>query len=534
LLGGLTIALAGLALLSGPGGARAQSWPGYGYPQGYAAGYQQRPMAYYNTGYPQGGSAGYTPYYQGYNRNYYNYNNNYPYYYNTYPQYYTGQAAQGMPAGQATTAAPAEGGGDAKAPAAGGDGKAPAVSSTDATPPAACDTTQLFQPVLPVVPLNADEVPNGHGGKSGPAHHDRIWAFAGYDLSYIKNMPITTPLATTGSLADAHPGALGQPGTAILFGNSASFQEFNGARVGAGVYLDDCGQLSVDFLGRYLIPDHVRYAATSDATGSPLIARPIFNAVDQNERAFADSFPGSLVGGISIDIRSEFWGAELNTRYQLRPNDNIRLDILAGFRFLRLQENLTVRDELTPLTSPGAVTFLLNPVNAGDVVTDVDSFKTVNHFYGFQLGGQVSWEGKYLFVGAFGKAALGITDEEVDINGSTALFTGGQAFSASGGVLALPTNIGQHNQTVLGFVPEGGVTFGVKIKPCLRLTASYSFLYWNSVVRPGNQIDRVINPTMVPTDISFGTLAGPARPAFRFSEENFWVHTLTVGLDFRY
>jgi hypothetical protein len=137
-------------------------------------------------------------------------------------------------------------------------------------------------------------------------------------------------------------------------------------------------------------------------------------------------------------------------------------------------------------------------------------------------------------VSAFGKAGIGWTDEEVDINGSTTLTTGGQSFIAGGGILALPSNIGQHEQTVFGFVPEGGLTVGVKIKPCLRLLAGYSFLYWNSVVRPGNQIDRVVNPALVPTDISFGTLTGPARPTFQFHEENFWVHTLTVGLDFRY
>ena len=70
--------------------------------------------------------------------------------------------------------------------------------------------------------------------------------------------------------------------------------------------------------------------------------------------------------------------------------------------------------------------------------------------------------------------------------------------------------------------------------PCLRLTAGYSFLYWNSVVRPGAQLDRNVNPAGIPSDQFFGSPGGPVSPLFHFNGESYWVHTLTVGLDFRY
>jgi len=504
LLGGLTTLLAGAAFLCGPGAARAQYQPAPGaggYPQGYGVPAQA-------AGFWRGGSGyGYSPYPQGYGYN--------PYYANPYS--FTSaapKAADGYPQGSSGFAAHVEGPGP-------------------------------YVPVMPMVPvaLGHEELPGddggaaadqdkGHGRTAG-CSKDCFWFSAGYEMAWFRPWRLTTPLLTQGSQADAHPGALGQPGTTILFGDQADFGRSDGVRLGLGASLDGGEHLYVELLGFYVFPNHVHVVASSDATGAPIITRPFFNAVEGTERAFFTSNPGVASGTSFIDARSDLLGAELNTRLACRPSDCLRFDLLAGFRFLRLHESLTIRDSLQAL-EPGVFTFLRNPVDAGDVITDVDSFKTVNHFYGAQLGAQATWEGKWLFASAFGKAALGVTDQEIDINGSSALFTPAQAFVAGGGILALPSNIGQHSRSVLGFVPEGGFTVGVKVTPHVRLTAGYSFLWWNAVVRPGAQIDRVVNPTMVPTDNSFGTLTGPARPAFRFADETFWIHTLTLGLDLHF
>jgi hypothetical protein len=512
LLNGLTFLCAGLALLCGPA-ARAQSQPAAasnGYPEGSGSGSQAVPAGYWGSGYPRQSWYGYPQYYQGYG--YYPYNYYYPYYnYNNYN--YNRQAPAGDPYPEGTTMQAAPSG---------------ALPSGDGAP--------LFQPVLPVVPLSPDEVPGEdgvpHGDKAHAPARDRFWFLAGYESAWIKPGRNTTPLLTQGSPADAHPGALDQPGTTILFGDRVDYRRFDGVRLDLGFYLNDCW--AVEWVGEYLFPRHVKTAVASDANGNPILARPVFNVLDQTERAFINSSPGIATGAAFVDARSEFLGSELNLRTLYRPSDCFRLELLGGFRFLRLQETLATRDLLQPLV-PGVFTFLgFNPVDPTMVLEDADTFRTVNHFYGIQLGGQATWEGKRLFASAFGKVAVGVTDEEVDINGQTALFTPAQPFVASGGILALPTNIGQHTRPVFGFVPEGGLAVGVKVTPHLRLTAAYSFLYWNSVVRPGNQIDRGVNPTLVPSDATFGTLTGPLRPAFRFGDETFWVHTLTVGVDLHF
>jgi hypothetical protein len=470
-------------------------YSGYGY-----AGYGYPGYSYAGYGYPGYSYAGY-----GYSPNYYNYS--YPN--NTaYLGYYPSSNPQSSPA-----------------TASAGDGSLPGLPSAPEQ-------------------LAAEEAPCRKGlccGLDGPCHRECFWFMAGYDASWIKPAVGTTPLVTTGPPISAtsppgfHPAGLGQPGTMILLGNRADFELFNGVRMSAGLFLDEEDHWALEWDGRLNIANHVRFGFASDNMGNPLFGRPDFDINTGAERAFADAVPGAFSGSIAVDQRSELFGSEINCRYFCCPRGHWRFDALFGFRFLRLAEDLTIRDQATPLPNGvGVLNFEGVPVPFGDVLGDVDSFKAVNHFYGGQVGGGVRFDCCHLFVAAAGKVAVGCTDQEVDINGTTVLFTPGGPLAAGGGIYALPSNIGHHTQPVFGIVPEGDLTFGLKVCSWLNLTASYSFLYWNSVVRPAAQIDRVINPTMVPSDVTFGPGGGPLRPAFHFNTENFWMHTVTLAVDVHY
>jgi hypothetical protein len=59
----------------------------------------------------------------------------------------------------------------------------------------------------------------------------------------------------------------------------------------------------------------------------------------------------------------------------------------------------------------------------------------------------------------------------------------------------------------------------------------YNFLYWSNVIRPGNQVDRVINPNLLPPANGLG---GPNRPTFEFHGSDFWAQGVSFGLEFRY
>ena len=390
---------------------------------------------------------------------------------------------------------------------------------------------------LPKSALAADEDSYNRDHDDDDKFHrpcnEHCWASFDYTMAWFQPQRIATPLATTGSPVDPHPGALGQPGTVILFGNDhADPGLFSGIRGELGVFLDDNDCFSLELVGQYIFPSHATFSAASDAAGNPVLARPIFNVVAMRPSAFADSLPGALAGGFNIDARSDYVGAEFNIGSHVYAEKRWHAECLFGFRYMRLDENLTITDQFKPLVD-NTFTFVGMPINTGSSVVDMDNFRTTNDFYGLQIGGNVNWEGDWFTVGIFGKIALGANDEVANINGSTTLFTPTGSQTAVGGLLALPTNIGHHSQTQLAYSPEGGLNVAVKVVPHVQLVAGYTFLFWDAVARPGSQINPLVNPGRVPTDTSFGS-GGPGQPSFSFHEDSFYMHQINVGVQIRY
>src|SRR5262249_6141034 len=102
-------------------------------------------------------------------------------------------------------------------------------------------------PVNPVLcPYNADGAPDfvyhgddalfpGDGGDPGLCPNcsgcgcprDFLWAEAEYLAWWIKNGPVAAPLVTIGNATDAVPGALLQPSTGVLLGDSIDYKTFS-------------------------------------------------------------------------------------------------------------------------------------------------------------------------------------------------------------------------------------------------------------------------------------------------------------------
>jgi hypothetical protein len=68
----------------------------------------------------------------------------------------------------------------------------------------------------------------------------------------------------------------------------------------------------------------------------------------------------------------------------------------------------------------------------------------------------------------------------------------------------------------------------------VKFTCGIDFLYASSMVRPGNQIDNVINPTLMPFNPLFGTVGGTARPAQTFVVSDFYALGISFGVHVRY
>ncbi len=363
------------------------------------------------------------------------------------------------------------------------------------------------------------------------------WFSAEYLLWWERSAPVNGPLVTTGSLLDVLkggvPGALGQPHTEVLFGNSPiNYGAFSGLRIGGGMDLTPLWNLEAG----YFVLEHrgSSFEFASDPNGNPLIGRPVFLSSVGVPGDFATSVPNLWAGNTTITAHTSLQGYEINLARSLQRGDGNRLDLLFGFRALNLNEDLIIADAMTPLF-PGILTLKGMPVIPPSTLEDFDRFRTSNNFFGGQVGAR--WEGGVgqLRYGVTGKIALGTTEQLATIEGASALLTPGAApVTAPGGVLAQVSNIGRHYRSVFSVVPEAGLTLGWQLTTHLQATLGYNIMYWSNVARPGNQIDHTINPGLPPTGQNFGIVTGPIRPTFAFQSSDFWAQGLTFGIEYRY
>jgi Putative beta barrel porin-7 (BBP7) len=411
----------------------------------------------------------------------------------------------------------------------------------------------------PLIPQSAADYGQGTGGFSPPRNEGssgpRFWGSGEYLLWWIKDAPAANILVSTGSVTDVAPGllgfptsgALGQPTTKVLFGDSTmDYGTISGMRATSGVWLDPDAMFGVEGSGFLLERRTVGFRAASDNTGSPILSLSFLNAVTGLESAAPLAAPGAFgtsipqVGSIVITSNTRLWGAEANGVANLYKDEAFSVELLAGFRYADLSENLNDQVEtsasgavVVPFLVPGVGPFVATFPGTLDIKT-YDQFSTRNQFYGAQLGGRARFHLSDLSVALSAKVAVGSTHEVVNINGfgtvaSSGLFAGFGAGPLPGGQFALPTNIGRHTHDEFTVMPEAQAQVNYDLTRHVRAFAGYDFLYWSRVVRPGDQVDRDLNPTQVP-GLGGGALVGPARPAPLFNQSSFWANGVSFGL----
>ena len=405
-------------------------------------------------------------------------------------------------------------------------------------PAAVGQTVKQPAPAAPVAvtPLPAGGVVVDHGtapdGECCFPHPEpcgpdgRFWVSAEYLLWWIKDGHVP-PLLTAGTPQSA--GILGRPGTQVLFGGNGIDQDaFSGGRFTAGLWLDCDRTVGIEGSYFFLASRSADFAAAgSAAPGSQVLARPFFNPVTGAQDSQLVSFPGLVSGAFTASLRSDLQGAELNGLCNVCCGCNSRLDLLGGFRFLDLGESLDIGESLAVVPTA--------PLIGGTAFNLFDRFETRNRFYGGQVGARAELRRGPLFMNMTAKVALGATDEVVRIDGATVITSRGGATTAMpGGLLALPTNIGRFSQSRFAVVPEVGVNVGYQLAEKVRVFAGYTFLYWSDVVRPGNQIDPVVNPTQLPLTRPAGGLIGAARPTPFLERTDFWAQGVNFGVEFRF
>ena len=356
---------------------------------------------------------------------------------------------------------------------------------------------------------------------------DRLWARGDYLLWFTRagSLPplvTTSPAGTARNLA----GRLGQSTTTILLGNGVGLNSDtrSGARVELGYWLWPCQGLGFEVT--YLDLGSQTSNFEADNNNYAILARPFYNletgSVGQDAALVA--YPGVVNGSISVTSTNRFQTLEGLLRRHLMQQCGRTIDFLAGYRYAYLQDTLSIDDTTTSIQRDSLVPF-------GTTFSTLDQFDTQNRFNGGEVG--IVFQQRYCrwTLDLLMKLALGSTQSQVTINGSTSITppkSGTTTYPS--GLLALPTNSGVYDQTKLSLMPELTLTLGYDVTRHLRATLGYSFIYWSNVARPGDQIDTDLNASQFPP----GTLSGAARPNFVFHTTDFWAQGLNVGLEYRF
>ena len=257
---------------------------------------------------------------------------------------------------------------------------------------------------------------------------------------------------------------------------------------------------------------------------------PFFNVLSGQPDSSLVTYPGIASGRVIVTAPTFLQGADVNLNATLLQGERVRLDGLAGFRYLNLQEGLRL-DQISQVALAPQYAGMI-PYD-GNTITVSDLFETHNRFFGGQLGARGEFRYGRFAIDLLGKVALGVSNEVVSIHGTTRIDP--QApIAANGGLFAVSSNSGQFVKNTFAVVPEVGITLKFQLTDRLRVFAGYTFLYWSNVARPGDQVDTNVNPNFVPTSNMFGAAAGPSSPTFAFHSTSFFAHGANLGLEFRY
>jgi hypothetical protein len=311
------------------------------------------------------------------------------------------------------------------------------------------------------------------------------------------------------------------PTASVVFGDEAIGDDRQaGGRVTVGLWLDDCRDVAVG--GRIFGVEGHESGFYGESSGVPIITIPFFNddpltpglPIGPKEDSLLVAYPGFSQGFLNVDTNSEIFGSELFLRYLVDAGRYYRVDLVTGYQFTRINDDLTLNSEVAAL---------------GALFEYADQFHASNEFHGGEIGLLGEWYLSHWTFSALGKVAYGNMHQRVAISGQNRITAGGVS-ATPGGLFAQPTNIGTYTRDVGVLLPEANFKLSYALNERLSMSVGYTLLYWNRVALAGDHVDRNVNGTQ----LSGGNLSGAATPAFNWADTDFWVQTVDIGVSWNY
>jgi hypothetical protein len=392
------------------------------------------------------------------------------------------------------------------------------------TPPPAAQPAPVAGPMVAGPPPSIDPVvcppdqaaPAAGGFSFNTTHAGppwTLWGGADYRLYWLRPAPA--------------PGVLAVGGGRTLGDRDTEFGRASGVGFDLGGWLNERHTYGLYGSG-FLIEQKSR----TEVLAGPSITRPVIDALVARPVSFLVADPAEAVrGGIGTSQGIRLSGFEVGGVNNLAYCCDWSADFLAGFRYLDLDEYLTVT-QASAIPAGFGLPLAGNRIDPAVGLVVTDRFRTRTQFYGPQVGLRTEYRTGGAFVNLTGKVGIGNTHQRADVDGRTDV-TGRP--SVPGGLLATyGANAGGSTVNRFAVLLELGASAGYQFAAWGRVKVGYDFLYLNDVTRPGLQVDRTVNSRFVPTSTSFAGVSGIGSPIATGRTDDFFAHGLRFGLELMY
>lgn len=342
-------------------------------------------------------------------------------------------------------------------------------------------------------------------------HHGLFCNGAWGSLEYLlwwRDSRSTPPLVTTTTtiVNQDVDGELGQANTRVLLGSGQYNDHLQpGGRIDLGYWLDPCQSWGIGMRFAALGDDDLNYIAGSAV--NPVLTVPFFNldpAVNAQDTLVVAHPLDNTSGSIQVLGHNEVNLGDVYVRLVGARSDRYRVDIIGGYEFSNILDDMTLRTSTTS--------------GQTDIVVR-DRFRAKNSYQGGVIGLMSQYDRGPWSVNLLGKVGLVNAEQTVIIDGLTTI--GGTPQSLTG-LFAQTSNSATITRNRFAAIPELTANWVYKIGRA-NLTVGYSAIYWSNTARAGDQINPMVDPTQA-----------TARPPRQIVSDNYFVHGVNFGLAWQY
>lgn len=421
-----------------------------------------------------------------------------------------------------------------------------------------------------------------------------FWAGIDFLGFYQRRRQFNYPIVSTSTAGNQ--GIIGAPTTSVLYDGPDDNEFQIGGRVTAGFLFPGDNRFGLEFSGFVMGNGEGSYTISSNGSGTPLIARPFFDASTATPSSYVVASTSVGSGDITVNTNTQVWGAEshlLLNLYRSSPMSpwGFNLNVFAGVSVLSLRESISIvsstqyfRNVSIPFNNQTFIggSSLTNvrrelastPPSAivEDTETDTDSnvrggtvdrYRTSSQFYGAQIGFAEQMRFGRWSIGLTGKLSLGAVQSNVEIDGYSSITrttdqtirvqrynvapqgtttlrdntTSSQSVdqqTVSGGIYAVNGQIGRYQNTTYAYMPEGILTVSYQFTPTISASLGYSFQYLNKVVRVPDVMNQHVDQVLQPTSSIYGFRGGIATSNTFFPYTSYWIQGINAGLSIQF